>query len=307
MKFTLSICAGLLLAGTTAFAQTGDSMEVTPHSFKSKNGHEVLPQKRDWALGISASGFLGYMGNLMNNSTFNSAPSINSANVPSAFALGNIGGMAVSGKYMRSATLAYRARLQANAGRTTYRNKVLKSLPTPDPLNPIFVEDNENIDAHVVLLSLGFEKRRGGSRLQGFYGAEAILGISGNKRTYTYGNDFTIDFTAPVSTTNFSSGISAASATRTKETFSGTTMLAGARGFGGVEYFFAPKISLGAEIGYTLGFSTNNKGYGISEQWNSAGSNKATIKYDDYPNVGLRSFGAGFDNINAGINLHFYF
>lgn len=307
MKNTLIVCC-MLLTGAGAYSQdevATTSMD-TKHSFTSVRGHEVLPQKGEWGIGISATGFLGYFGNLMSNSN-NNAPAFVNANAPSAFAIGNLGGMAVMGKYMRTATLAYRVRFQANFGSTTNRNFVLKNVPTPDPLNPILVEDSRTTDAHVVLLSAGFEKRRGNGRVQGIYGAELIAGTAASKETYSYGNGFSADFTSPRSTTNFSTGSSSDVPVRTKESFSGLTMLFGARAFGGVEYFFAPKMSLGGEVGYTLGMSTSQKGFATLTQWNSGTGTTATVTTDTYPNRGLRSFGAGLDNVNAGINLHFYF
>jgi hypothetical protein len=307
MKNAIILGTALLLSGTVAFAQTEETTTVQEHSFKSKNGHEVLPQRKDWALGISATGFLNYLGNMMNGNSFNNAPTFNSANVPSPFAIGNISGMAISGKYMRSATLAYRVRFQANAGRTSYKNLVLKDMPTPDPMNPVMVEDQLDIDAQVVLLSAGFEKRRGNGRLQGFYGAEAMVGYAGNNRTYSYGNGFSTDFTSPVSTTDFNSLLSGPTSFRPKEIYSGATMLAGLRGFIGVEYFVAPKISLGGELGYTLGMSVNGKGYTTNTTWNTGTNQTSTITTDRYASAGLRSMGIGVDNINAGINLHFYF
>lgn len=300
----------MLLCGA-AFAQDShDNMQSGPqeeHSFKSAKGHEVLPQKGEWALGVSATGFLSYLGNIMNGNTMNGAPAFNVASGPSAFAIGNIGGMAVTGKYMKSATLAYRVRFQANAGSTTFRNNVLKSTLTPDPLNPQYVQDEMITDAHVVLLGAGFEKRRGSSRVQGLYGAELLAGIAGSKTVYNYGNAMSIDFPAPVSTTDFMTGGTANLGTRTRETYSGMTAMFGARGFAGVEYFIAPKFSLGGEIGYTLGFSTSGKGYVSSETWYTGTMSAANVTRDTYPNRGMRSFGAGLDNINAGINLHFYF
>lgn len=299
----------MLLAGGAAFAQDTDNMSGAQkeHSFKSVKGHEVLPQKGEWAIGVSASGFLTYMGNMMNGSTINSAPGFNATAGPSAFAIGNIGGMAVTGKYMKSATLAYRVRFQANAGSTTLRNNVLKSSLTPDPLNPTYVQDEMITDAHVVLLGAGFEKRRGSGRVQGIYGAELLAGFNGSKTVYNYGNGMSLDFNAPLSTSDFNGGGSMNMATRPREVYSGSTMLFGARAFAGVEYFVAPKISLGGEFGYTLGFSTTGKGYVSSEQWYSGNNTVANVTRDTYPNRGIRSFGAGLDNINAGLNLQFYF
>ena len=310
MKHTIALSTALLFAGSVAFAQNTEMTTVKKeeaHSFSSKNGHEVLPQAKEWGLGISATGFLSYLGNMANGNVNNSGPVFNSANEPSAFALGNISGWAVSGKYMKSATLAYRGRFQVNAGGNTYRNMVYKALATPDPLNPQFVEDKVTVNAHVALLSAGFEKRRGTGRLQGLYGAEAIVGFSGNKRTYDYGNAFSLEFPAVATTTDFAMGSSNYVSTRTLETYSGNTMLAGVRGFAGVEYFIAPKISLGGELGYTLGFSTNGKGYTVTEQWVPGLDKTVTVNKDVYASSGLRSMGIGLDNVNAGINLHFYF
>lgn len=311
MKSKLSLVAALLLSGGASFAQEAGETTNAPAekalSFKSAKGHEVLPQKGEWAIGISATGFLNYLGNMMNSNTFNGAPGFNVTTGPNAFAIGNLGGMAVTGKYMKSANLAYRVRFQANAGSSTLRNNVLKSSLTPDPLNPQYVQDEMTTDAQVVLLGAGFEKRRGSSRVQGIYGAELLAGFSSSRTVYNYGNNMSVDFAAPLSTSDFGTGASANMTVRPRENFSGTSMLFGARAFAGVEYFVAPKISLGGEIGYTLGFSTNGKGYVSTEQWYSGNNTVANVTRDTYANRGLRSFGAGLDNVNAGLNLHFYF
>lgn len=309
MKHTILLSTALLMAGTASFAQ--DAMPAAtkeaPHSFTSKNNHEVLPQAKEWGLGISATGFLGYLGNMMNGNVMNNAPTFNSANEPNAFGIGNINGMALSGKYMKSATMAYRGRFMVNAGSTSYRNNVFKALVTPDPLNPEYVEDVQTTMAHTVLLSAGFEKRRGTGRLQGIYGAEVLVGFAGNKRTYKYGNGLTAEIPAVATTTDFATGSSSYLSTRPLESYSGNSILAGARGFGGVEYFFAPKMSIGGEIGYTLGFSTNSKGYTVTESWVPQMEQTVTVNRDTYANSGLRSMGIGLDNVNAGINFSFYF
>ncbi len=309
MKSFVGICTSMLLTGTMAMAQTeGTTKSTAPElSFKSVRGHEVLPQKGDWAMGVSASSFLGYLGNMMNNSASNGAPSFSTASTPSAFGVGSLGGWAVMGKYMKSSNLAYRVRFQANTGSNTLKNAVAKDLTTPDPLNPKFVDDKMTTSSTVVLLGAGFEKRRGHGRVQGFMGAELLAGFSGSKKTYTYGNKFTSDFSSPTSTTDFYTGTAAVAAARTKESSTGNSLLFGARGFAGVEYFIAPKLSLGGELGYTLGFSTNGKGYTTTELWNPTTLKTSTVTTDKYGNAGLSSFGAGLDNINAGINLHFYF
>jgi hypothetical protein len=208
---------------------------------------------------------------------------------------------------MKTSDFAYRVRFQANAGSVDYRNNVLQSTPTPDPLNPLYKEDKLTNSTYTVLLGAGFEKRRGSGRVQGFYGAEALAGVAGSNKTYSYGYSFDANYLTPMSTTDFTSAISSYSSTRPLETKTGTMFLFGVRGFVGVEYFIAPKISLGGELGYTLGFSTYGKGSTTTEQWNAPVNQTATITSSNYTNNGLRSWGIGLDNVNAGLNLHFYF
>ena len=308
MKSKYIVCGLLLATSLSGFAQTTEQPKSnSDHSFKSINGHEVLPQEGDWALGISATGFFNYFGNLLNNNSSNNAPSFNTANTPDAFAMGKLSGVALMGKYMKTADMAYRFRFQANAGSFTRRNNVAKSLLTLDPMNPQFVEDQAMQSSYSVLLGAGFEKRRGHGRVQGFYGAEVLLGVGGDATSFSYGNAFDNNFNTPVSTTDFNTGASSSQASRTKTVNGGMMFMAGVRGFTGVEYFIAPKMSIGGEIGYTLGFSTHGKGFVETEEWNSATSQTTTVTTKQFSNAGLRSFGIGLDNLNAGINLHFYF
>jgi hypothetical protein len=203
--------------------------------------------------------------------------------------------------------MAYRFRFQANAGSVTHRNNVAKSMLTPDPLNPQFQEDQMTENSYVVMLGLGMEKRRGHGRVQGFYGAEVLVGCGGDSKSFAYGNAFDNNFNTPMSTTDFATGSTANVSARTKNSNGGMMFMVGARGFSGVEYFIAPKMSLGGEIGYTLGFSTHGKGFVETEEWNVATMKTTTVTTKQFSEAGLRSFGIGLDNFNAGINLHFYF
>ena len=276
-------------------------------SFISKNGHEVLPQAGEWALGFSASSFLGYTGNLLNGNTANAAPAFNNASAPTINTLGNLNGIAVMAKYMKRADLAYRVRFQANAYTNSRYNYVAKNNLVPNPLLPEYVEDKQTINNSAFLIGLGVEKRRGTSRLQGVYGAEIILGFVTEGRNYTYGNDMDVNFNAPVSTTNFVSGTSAAVSSRVLSEDLGYQFFAGARGYIGAEYFFAPKMSLGAEVGYTLGFQTNASQSFVNETYDSGNLTAVNVETKRYGNSGLNSFGIGLDNLNAGLNLFVYF
>ncbi|NQT78499.1 MAG: hypothetical protein HQ565_12345, partial [Bacteroidetes bacterium] len=76
----------------------------------------------------------------------------------------------------------------------------------------------------------------------------------------------------------------------------------GVRAFVGVEYFFAPKISLGGELGWGIGFLSQGKGSVETEKWD--GTAVQTITTD----VGGGSqFRVDTDNLGGSINLLFYF
>ena len=80
---------------------------------------------------------------------------------------------------------------------------------------------------------LGKEWRRGSTRLQGFYGADALVGFSSTKWTETNNNAGNASFNA------------------------GTSINLGVTGFIGAEYFLFPKMSIGAQYNYGLQIASN--------------------------------------------------
>jgi hypothetical protein len=310
MKKNILVCLFSTLS-IYGFAQNSDSKTgVTgKNSFTSKNGHEVLPQAGEYCLGLYAGSFLAYFGNTQNGSSFINEPFIENADAANANAIGSFSPtISLTGKYMKSANLAYRGRFALSMNSENRTNQVLKSNLTPDPLNPEFVTDKQSIGSTVMLLSGGIEKRRGSSRLQGFYGGEVIIGYSHTVRETTYGNSMSPDFNDPLSTTVFSTfPVVANTSSRETKQDQGTQFLLGARGFVGAEYFFAPKMSIGAEIGYTLGMQTNGKVETTTETFDANQLAGVSVKTKTQRNAGLTSWGIGLDRINAGINLLLYF
>ncbi len=82
----------------------------------------------------------------------------------------------------------------------------------------------------------------------------------------------------------------------------------GVRGFVGVEYFFAPKISIGGEFGWGINFLSTAKGSSETEVWDGTG-----VKTTETESAGDSQFHvdtdnlAGVDNLDGSINLLFYF
>jgi hypothetical protein len=272
------------------------------NSIKNKKGVEVLPQAGDWSFGISANPFLEYAGNMMNNNSYNNAPYFNPTNTPNNTIFNNMGGNNIFVKYVKKQNLFYRGRLMANTSRYSQSNAVRKDVINPNFFTPEFVYDKNIYKSSQFLIGFGLEKRKGSTRLQGFYGAEAIIGLARSSQSFEYGNPMNIDFPAP-NTYNYGNAIS-----RPIESKNGSSFAFGLRGFLGVEYFIAPKVSIGGEIGYSLGIQTNSKKTTyVEERFNPETLKAEQIVTESARNNGLSYSGMGLDNTSSTLNLSFYF
>ena len=182
---------------------------------KSKKGENYLPEANDWAISFNATGVFNYVGNAFNGSLANTAPTVANATANSFV-----------GKKFIDAKSAYR--VVANLGFGS------NDLTAGDYDNDGAV-DFASYKASTFNLNVGLGKewRRGSTRLQGFYGADALIGFSSAKWTET----------------NNAGGNSTFNA--------GTSINLGVTGFIGAEYFLFPKISIGAQYNYGLQIASN--------------------------------------------------
>jgi len=291
---------------TAAIAQDATTTEEAP-VLKSKKGEPYLPVTDEWGLGVSATPFLNYLGNFVNLQT-NGAPKFNYAD--------NIANrLAIYGKMMKDEHTAYRLRFNVSVGSQTNKAAVRQNELNPDPSFPAFTQDWQKVSNTTIMIAPGYEKRRGSTRLQGVYGGELVIGFVSTKTKYDYGNSMSGDFPS-VLTNNFgnnivnsnnSNGDTDDATARVTEDKSGTSFMLGARGFVGVEYFIAPKISLGGEFGYMFGYQTLGKSTRTYEQWDGAGIRTTKEDISGNNNNGFSSIGIGIDNLSGSINLLFYF
>jgi hypothetical protein len=285
---TIGVLILLIAAGPVCLAQTDTATLVT------KRGRPILPKAGEFAIGVDATPFFQYVGNLFNNTANNPSPAFRSPAFPS-----------LVGKYMKSANTAFRVRFSANTLSQEGKN-VVDNSSNPDPT--VTVTDTKTYNSTYVLLGAGLEKRRGSGRLQGIYGVEAFIGFNSNSSTYTYGNPITpatpnVAFTiwnpnsVTVQSTTFGSS-------RTLETSSGTSVSFGVTGFVGAEYFFAPKMSLGAEFGYSISSAGSGSGTQKTEYFNFGTGALATTSSGYFPIPGSFSIGTVAQG-NLFLNLYF--
>jgi hypothetical protein len=241
----------------------------------SQEEKNYLPEAGDWAVGIDATPFLNYAGNLLGGG--NSAPSWNA-----------LTSQVITGKYFIDANTAYRGGLRIGFASNSYTELSLEDTDETFtyPEAPHTVEDNGKISQTNIAMSFGIEKRRGFGRLQGYYGAEAGIGISSASESYEYGNAIVAANGMPDThdwgqiTTDTYGNVA-----RTTESSSGLGFSIGARAFIGAEYFVMPRIAIGGEFGWGLGFGTG-------------GTQSTTIESTDGLSVGEQvtevSNGSGF-------------
>ena len=274
------------------FRSSGDDF-----SFTSKNGHEVLPKKGDWALGINASSLLQYVGNSANGETFNASPRFNvtDKSLPTA---------TIYGKYFIADDLAYRGGIDIFAVADRDRFRVDDDSST-NPDDAVF--DILDINRLGFTLSAGVEKRKGKSRVQGVYGAEVFVHYTTNN-TYEieYGNAITQSNQFPTSTGfgNPTGVPTPALGSRLIGADFGNTLSWGARAFAGVEYFIAPKMSLGGEFYWGVSHSSTGDTSVTYEAFE--GTQNQVVEFSTFTE-GNRLLEVGIENASAAINLMFYF
>jgi len=252
---TVIISIGLCLVGFATMAQNVD--EVNNAAYVNKRGVYLLPQAGDFALGVDATPFLEYLGNIFSGSF---AP--------------YFGAESIYGKYFLEDNRALRARLTLGLSNTTNKGVV----PDDDAPSGAKLTDIQHVSKANVELGVGIEFRRGHGRVQGFYGAEVFLGFGGGNGKYDYGNRMTS--TNPLPTIYdfdlLAYGPQPIRPTKYKE---GITFNAGLGAFIGAEYFFAPKISIGGELGLGLGFKASGQGKTTYERWDVVDDEKVVKTY----------------------------
>lgn len=321
MKKSIALVA-LAFGVTNAFAQ----------DLTSKKGEPMLPEAGDWGIAVDATPFLEYAGNFFGKTAFNNAPTWN-------FMTNN---QTITGKYFKDASMAYRGTLRIGFGSNTVRemeaNRMMTA-PSPTangfPSAETMVENTWKHSNTTIGLAGGIEKRKGKTRLQGFYGGEVGIYMNMNKDKYTYGNTLAAGLTptGPNQSTNvdvdtddnvggsgnvvsaagiFQGTVNGGNA-RITERKNATTFSFGVRGFIGAEYFILPKMSLGGEFGWGLGISSLGKTSTTYEATGNSGTGNDSVGSTTIEGSKNGSFALDTDNKNsiwgpsATLRLAFHF
>ena len=221
----------------------------------SKKGKAILPVAGEFGIGLNALPFIDLFGNLVK---FNSTSKFVN---PLSFEAPD--GQQLFLKYFKNSNTAYRVRF----GFANHYNT--ETFPVNDDTNAgLTVVDKRSENYTTFSTSLGLEKRKGLGRIQGLFGVELnLLYQNGTpdlmNYKYTYANEISAANTTP-STALFVDG-----APRPIFEKSYASIGFGATGFFGLEYFIAPKISLGGEMGLKVMYIKNTKSKTKTEVWDA--------------------------------------
>ncbi len=320
MKKTIISLMLLALSMTfgVAFSQEEVSLKPIPAGY--------MPEKGDIALGISATPILNYVGNMFNDTQNNSLSNFGGQALGGSFvdmvaaaydaetgtSLGTIFTkpfVSIMGKYMLKENMAVTANIGLISLGLNNRQYVQDDAAVLlDPLSEKQVVDALDFSAKGGSVALGAQWFRTHRKIQAYAGASLMYGFAGAKTKYTYGNEITEVNQTP---TTYFSGYSTEgyipNARILEEGFYGVGSVTalGAIGSVGLEWFFAPKISLGGEVTFSMIYAWQSQ---VSETYE--GYSPQTLKVENYTRVvspGMNGFLIGTENLGGNIFLNFYF
>jgi hypothetical protein len=257
----------------------------------SKKGKPVLPVSGEFGIGLNALPFIDLFGELVKINSSNRFVNPLSFEAPD--------GQQLFLKYFKNPGTAYRMKIGMAYHFDT------ESFPVEDDMSQgLMVADKRSESYTILTASIGLEKRKGLGHIQGIFGAELNLlyqhGDAGSMNyKYSYANDFSSSNTSP-STALFLDGTPRPLFEKTYASFG-----FGATGFFGLEYFIAPKISVGGEMGLRVMYLNNTALKTRTEEWNPASGTVQEIQ-TSIDEGGTFDLNVNF-NSNGVLFLMFYF
>ncbi len=233
--------------------------------------NEILPQVGDFGLSIDASPVLTYLGKCFSDE---------GADGSNLFQNVQLFGM-----YILKDDVTLRLGLNMAFPNQTQDSYEPKTFPRDQ-----MVKNSISESSSLLELSFGYAFTRGYKRLQAFYGPEIALGFQQSSSSYEWGNELV-------------NSIYMNPTTRPLEYESGTNFYTVLGGFVGVEYYFAPRMSVSGEFGLRCSFFSAGEGTTKIEYWDT---DTLTAKEKEYKTGGGKGF--NFETVTRGnLAVNFYF
>ena len=179
---------------------------VSAQSLVSSKGEQYLPKQGDWSIGFNVGNALTYVGQAFGGAASNTGENL-------------FGGQ----NFVSFGEGVFTSTVLTFVGKKFDTDNTATRYIASFNFNLSKQKDADAVSSVGLVAGYGKEWRKGVTRLQGFYGADALVG-----------------FVSPAKKqTGFSLGVN---------------------GFAGVEYFIFPKVALGAQYTYAVGFQYASDG-----------------------------------------------
>ncbi|MCL2329369.1 MAG: hypothetical protein FWC39_12765 [Bacteroidetes bacterium] len=293
MKKIIYLFVAFSCVCSVAFAQQEErKMRIVPEGY--------MPAEGDLSLGI---GFApGFGGNPILNNIYSQTP----------IEMNFLPQFSLLGKYQIGETTALRANIGfigSSTNRKFYVQDDKAAMLNPLQVYPAAekVVDVRNQKTNGASIAIGVEKQRAYRNVRGFAGASALYACGKQVNSYTYGNAIT-EVNLDPTTSGFMPQVNPAgylSAARAMKIFNGNAHAVGLVGHVGVEWFFAPKVSLGGEMNISFLYQWNPQINATYEGWNPV--SKQVEEYTQTMTPKSHGFYYGTDNLGSNFFLSFYF
>ena len=315
MKRIATLALSLVLAAV-AIAQEAASGDKPQREKKvAKDYSEYLPKAGDMSIGFSLNPLATFAGNLFNGNVNNTLGNlagepleVNSMNVPTP----NI--VSIMYKYMLTDELG----IKANLGFGCYIHSQNgysydDAAQLMNPLSQAKVVDSYKQNRLSGSIAAGVEYHVGKQLpVQGVFGGGILYALGHETHQYRYGNAITeLNQNPSHNTTIFPSGVTTSlipympNARVLSDQAVNLVHRVGLYASVGVEWFVAPKISLGANVNIDLCYTVNPARETIYEGWNNITSQ--VEQYTELVAPASHGFQFSTDNIGANLMLNFYF
>lgn len=302
MKKSIILTAVLAFLCTALSAKDGK---------EKKDVSEYLPEAGDFAISVSANPFINFVGNIFNNTvnqaigTFGGDPyDAGGINQPAL-------AVSIAGKYMLTDELG----LRVNLGWIHDANTLNRYVQDDAELENNPLSGKKLTDSYITRESGGsfsaaIEYRVGKRRVQGVFSAGLMYAFSYDRTKYTYGNAITEINQNPATAFPLLSAVDPVpdgfSSMRYLSKFSDSpSNYAGLILSAGIEWFVAPKVSIGGEVNISALYNWTKATYYTGEGFNTLSNAVETWTELESPSSHGFSFGTG--NIGSNLSVTFYF
>ncbi len=279
---------------------------------ETKEGVNYLPEAGNFSIGVSADPLVSYMGNLFNGNTSNGIDGSTIGGDPfdaSSYQY-TYPTVSIVGRYMLTDKFGIRANVGILVDNEYNQGYVVDDKELAEnPLSNQKVIDGQKIKQSGASLSAAAEFRVGDRRVQGVFSAGLVYAYSKQQYIYSYGNAITETNQQPSSYTSYATTASPTNSGMSyARTLSSTNNGLNSFGFlasAGVEWFFAPKVSLGLDVNLVGIYSWSKATYSICEGYNEVSG--SVEEFTDLVSPKNSSFVFGTKNIGSNLAVNFYF